>query len=67
MHDGLQWIFGQPVTSGPQVKPEPSRGADFGFFARFDAEATWLGQMRSAFGVERFFFEDRYAAMLPAA
>ncbi len=37
------------------------------FFARFDAEATWLDQLRPAFGEERFFFEDEYASMLPAA
>ncbi|TVP82396.1 lysine 2,3-aminomutase [Thioalkalivibrio sp.] len=37
------------------------------FFARFDPEATWLDQLRPAFGEERFFFEDEYASMLPAA
>jgi len=33
------------------------------FFARFDPEATWLDQLRPAFGEERFFFEDEYAEM----
>ncbi|TVP89573.1 MAG: lysine 2,3-aminomutase [Thioalkalivibrio sp.] len=37
------------------------------FFARFDPEATWLDQLRPAFGEERFFFEDAYAGMLPAS
>jgi KamA family protein len=37
------------------------------FFARFDPEATWLDQLRPAFGEERFFFEGEYASMLPAA
>nr|WP_296748670.1 hypothetical protein [Thioalkalivibrio sp.] len=42
-------------------------GADFGFFARYDPEATRLDQLRPAFGEERFFFEGEYASMLPAA
>jgi KamA family protein len=33
------------------------------FFARFDPEAVWLDQLRPAFGEDRFFFEDEYAAM----
>lgn len=33
------------------------------FFARFDPQATWLDQLRPAFGDARFFFEDEFAAM----
>lgn len=33
------------------------------FFARFDPQATWLDQLRPAFGQERFFYADEYAAM----
>ncbi len=33
------------------------------FFAAHDEEATWLDQLRPAFGAERFFFEQEYAAM----
>lgn len=28
------------------------------FFAQFDAEATWLDQLRPAFGQKKFFYED---------
>lgn len=28
------------------------------FFARFDPEATWLDELRPAFGADRFFFQD---------
>jgi len=28
------------------------------FFAKYDPEATWLDQLRPAFGKEKFFFED---------
>ncbi|MDH5551804.1 MAG: lysine 2,3-aminomutase [Nitrosomonas sp.] len=33
------------------------------FFAAFDAEATWLDQLKPAFGEEKFFFQDEYDAM----
>ena len=33
------------------------------FFARFDAKATWLDQLKPALGEERFFFEEEYQAM----
>ena len=33
------------------------------FFARLDPEATWLDQLRPAFGEEKFFFEEEFAAM----
>ena len=34
------------------------------FFARYDEQATWLDQLRPAFGEERFFFEEEYGKML---
>ena len=33
------------------------------FFAQFDPEATWLDQLKPAFGEENFFFQDEYDAM----
>ena len=33
------------------------------FFARYDDKATWLDQLKPAFGEKKFFFEDEYAAM----
>lgn len=33
------------------------------FFAKYDEQATWLDQLKPAFGEERFFFEDEYRAM----
>ncbi|SFP52745.1 L-lysine 2,3-aminomutase [Nitrosomonas cryotolerans] len=33
------------------------------FFAKYDAEATWLDQLKPAFGESRFFFQDEYDAM----
>ena len=33
------------------------------FFARFDPDATWLDQLKPAFGAESFFFEDGLRAL----
>jgi len=33
------------------------------FFAKFDSQASWLDDLRPAFGEKRFFFEEEYAAM----
>ena len=33
------------------------------FFAAFDPNATWLDQLKPAFGEERFFFEDDFESM----
>jgi KamA family protein len=33
------------------------------FFAEYDEEATWLDELRPAFGEERFFFEDELEAL----
>jgi hypothetical protein len=33
------------------------------FFARYDEKATWLNQLKPAFGEEKFFYEDEYHAM----
>ena len=37
------------------------------FFARFDPQATWLDQLKPAFGERRFFFEDEDAVERPHA
>lgn len=33
------------------------------FFAKYDEEATWLDDLKPAFGEEKFFWEDEYNAM----
>jgi KamA family protein len=37
------------------------------FFARYDGQATWLDDLRPAFGERRFFFEDEYEIRWPNA
>ena len=34
------------------------------FFARYDETATWLDQLKPAFGEESFFFEQEYDQLL---
>ena len=34
------------------------------FFAKFDSNATWLDQLKPAFGEEKFFFEDELARIV---
>ncbi|MCL4759602.1 MAG: lysine 2,3-aminomutase [Rhodocyclaceae bacterium] len=36
------------------------------FFARFDEKATWLDHLKPAFGEEKWFWEDEYAAIREA-
>jgi KamA family protein len=33
------------------------------FFAKFDPDATWLDQLKPAFGEDKFFFQQEYEAM----
>ncbi len=33
------------------------------FFAKYDEKATWLDQLKPAFGEEKFFYEDEYQQM----
>ena len=34
------------------------------FFAKYDEKATWIDQLKPAFGEKKFFFEDEYHAIL---
>ncbi len=36
------------------------------FFAQYDPQATWLNQLKPAFGEKEFFFEEEYRRMLAA-
>lgn len=37
------------------------------FYAQYDAQATWLDQLKPAFGEQKFFFEDEYQDMCDRA
>jgi len=61
---GVTEIHGEKVFALRFVQGRNPDWVQRPFFARYDANATWLDQLRPAFGENRFFFEDEYAEML---
>ena len=55
--DGITEIGGEEVFVLNFLQGRNPRWVQRPFFARFDPEATWLDDLRPAFGEERFFFE----------
>ncbi|MBK1690808.1 KamA family radical SAM protein [Ectothiorhodospira mobilis] len=60
---GVTEIHGEKVFVLRFIQGRNPDWAQRPFFARYDEQATWLEQLRPAFGEDRFFFEDEYAAM----
>lgn len=60
---GVTEVHGEKVFVLRFIQGRNPDWAQRPFFARYDEQATWLDQLRPAFGEERFFFEDEYAAM----
>ena len=61
---GVTEIHGEKVFALRFVQGRNPDWVQRPFFARYDENATWLDQLRPAFGEDRFFFEDEYAEML---
>lgn len=57
--DGITEIAGEKVFSLRFVQAREPDWVRRPFFARFDERATWLDQLRPAFGADEFFFEPR--------
>lgn len=55
---GTQQVRGEKVFVLSFLRGRNREWVGQPFFARFDPEATWLDQLRPAFGERRFFFED---------
>jgi hypothetical protein len=60
---GVTRVAGQKVIALQMLQGRNPDWALRPFFACYDEEATWLDQLRPAFGEERFFFEDELEAM----
>jgi KamA family protein len=56
--DGVTEIGGEEVFVLNFLQGRNPRWVQRPFFARFDPDATWLDDLRPAFGEERFFFEE---------
>jgi KamA family protein len=55
--DGIAEVAGEKVFSLRFVQAREPDWVRRPFYARFDAQATWLDQLKPAFGASEFFFE----------
>ncbi|QFY89860.1 lysine 2,3-aminomutase [Magnetovirga frankeli] len=60
---GIAEVQGEQVFVLRFIQGRNSDWVQQPFFARFDPQATWLDQLRPAFGEQAFFFEAEYAKM----
>ncbi len=61
---GVSTINGEKVFVLRFIQARNPEWVQQPFFAKFDPDATWLDQLKPAFGEEKFFFQDEYDAML---
>ncbi len=65
--DGRATIKGEDVFVLKFLQARDSSWVGKPFFARYDPQATWLDELRPAFGEREFFFEEGYRVELPDA
>jgi L-lysine 2,3-aminomutase len=65
--DGIATIDGQKVFVLKMIQGRNPEWANRMFFARYDAEATWLDQLEPAFNEREFFFEQSLEKMVTRA
>lgn len=56
--DGVAEVSGEKIFVLRFLQAREPSWVGLPFFAKFDPEATWLGDLRPAFGRERFFFAE---------
>jgi len=61
--DGVTEIHGEKVFVLSFLRGRNKDWVRRPFFAKFDESATWLGDLKPAFGEDRFFFEDELARL----
>lgn len=57
---GITELAGEKVFALRFIQARNAEWVQRPFFARYDERATWLDQLRPAFGASKFFFEDEY-------
>jgi len=57
---GITEIMGEKVFVLRMIQGRNANWVQRPFFARFDEHATWISDLKPAFGEEKFFFEDEY-------
>ena len=60
---GITEIKGEKVFVLRFIQARNPDWVQIPFFAKFDDKATWLDQLKPAFGEEKFFYEEEYEAM----
>lgn len=62
--EGITEIRGEKVFILTMLQARNSKWAKRPFFAKFDEHATWLSDLRPAFGKEKFFYQDELNQMI---
>ncbi|HEY8432878.1 MAG TPA: hypothetical protein VIL20_31115 [Sandaracinaceae bacterium] len=62
--DGIAEIAGEKVFVLKMLQARDPSWVNRPFFARFDPEATWIDDLRPAFGAREFFWEPRLRELL---
>ena len=57
--DGVTEVDGQDLFVLKFIQGRDPRWVEKIFFAEYDPEATWVDELKPAFGEERFFFEEK--------
>ncbi len=65
--DGRVTIHGEDVFALKFLQARDPSWVGKPFFARYDPRATWLDELRPAFGEREFFFEEGHEGRLPHA
>ncbi len=62
--DGVAEVAGEKVFVLKMLQGRDPEWVNKPFFARFDPEATWIDQLRPAFGASEFFWEPKLRELL---
>ena len=62
--EGIAEIKGEKVFVLTLIQARNPEWCKRPFFAKFDPKATWLSELRPAFGEDKFFFQDELNHLL---
>ncbi len=62
--EGVSEILGEKVFILSFLQARNAEWCNRPFFAKFDSQATWLGDLKPAFGESKFFYESELEEML---
>ena len=62
--EGITEINGEKVFVLTMLQAREPKWAKRPFFAKYDNEATWMSDLRPAFGKDKFFYQDELNQMI---